>query len=337
MLFCEFADILYKYSDTSYHPYEFLLCLFDNIMREPQSDEERKQSASNKYNPFDSLAPDTLNRFFKGTLRLSKRNVQKVIGKQDPDKFAKYISELNAHNQMSIENEIKAIIPNFNHNDEVLGYACADLFIQILNDIFEGKESKEPTNADVSSNSSFIPKLNSLPSQTIYYDKSDGKLHVGGDEISIPKEIEPPQDIAPEEEKYICELLAAYAEAINSNDLSKTNLETLPEKYKRNFSDQRINYYSALRIDRFIRESFDKGEERSKKWKSETHDYIKDTLWDDYENGYKRLLSVMKKVVDCSTTSAVENIQNLIGPKEKKGTCHLLVNDGYVHWVDKDE
>lgn len=45
----------------------------------------------------------------------------------------------------------------------------------------------------------------------------------------------------------------------------------------------------------------------------------------------------MKKVVDCSTTSAVDNIQNLVGPKEKKGTCHLLVNDGCVRWVDEDE
>ncbi|MPN22620.1 hypothetical protein SDC9_170003 [bioreactor metagenome] len=45
----------------------------------------------------------------------------------------------------------------------------------------------------------------------------------------------------------------------------------------------------------------------------------------------------MKKVVDCSTTAVVDNIQNLVGPKEKKGTCHLLVNDGCIRWVDEDE
>ena len=336
MLFSEFANILYKHSDTSYKPHEFFLSLFDNIMRDPQSAEEIKQSAENKYNPFDALAPDSLDRFLKGTLPLSKRNVHKVISKKDSDKFANYISELNDHNQMAIEDEIKAMIPNFNP-DEVLGYACADLFLQILDDIYEGRESKESSSINVSNNSPSDSKITSLPSQTIYYDESDGKLHIGDVEISIPKEIEPPQDIAPEEEKYVCELLAAYAEAIKSGDLSKSDLESLPRKYKRNFSDQRINYYSALRIDRFIRESLDKGEERSKKWKSETHDYIKDTLWDDYDDGYKRLLAVMKKVVDCSTTSAVDNIQNLVGPKEKKGTCHLLVNDGYVRWVDEDE
>lgn len=333
MLFSEFANILYKHSDTSYRPHEFFLSLFDNIMRGPQSVEEIKQSAENKYNPFDALAPDSLERFFKGTLPLSKRNVHKVISKKDLDKFANYISELNEHNQMAIEDEIKTMIPNFNP-DEVLGYACADLFLQILDDIYEGRES---SSVNVSDNPPSSSKLTSLPSQTIYYDDSDGKLHIGNIEIAIPKEIEPPQDIAPEEEKYVCELLAAYAEALKSGDLTKADLDSLPTKYRRNFSDQRINYYSALRIDRFLRESIDKGEEHSKKWKSETHDYIKDTLWDDYDDGYKRFLAVMKKVVDCSTTSIVDNFQNLVGPKEKKGTCHLLVNDGCVRWVDEDE
>lgn len=334
MLFSEFANIIYKHSDTSYKPYEFFLSLFDNIMRDPQSVDEIKQSKENKYNPFDFLAPDSLDRFFKGTLPLSKRNVHKVISRKDTDKFADYINKFNDHNQIAIEDAIKAVVPNFNP-DEVLGYACADLFLQILDDIYEGRESSSinvPNNATSSSS-----KLASLPPQTIYYDESDGKLHIGDVEISIPKEIEPPQDIAPEEEKYVCELLAAYAEAIKSGDLTKADLDSLPKKYRINFSDQRINYYSALRIDRFIRESIDKGEEHSKKWKSETHDYIKETLWDDYDDGYKRLLAVMKKVVDCSTTSVVDNIQNLVGPKEKKGTCHLLVNDGCVRWVDEDE
>ena len=331
MLFSEFANILFKHSDTSYKPYEFFLSLFDNIMREPQSAEEIKLSEESKYNPFDSLAPDSLDRFFKGTLPLSKRNVHKVISRKDTDKFANYISKLNDHNQIAIEEEIKAMIPDFN-SDEVLGYACADLFLQILDDIYEGRESSSISNSSPSSS-----KLTSLPPRNIYYDELDGKLHIGDVEISIPKEIEPPQDISPEEEKYVCELLAAYAEATKSGELTKSDLDSLPTKYKRNFSDQRINYYSALRIDRFIRESIDKGEEHSKKWKSETHDYIKDTLWDDYDDGYKRLLAVMKKVVDCSTTSVVDNIQNLVGPKEKKGTCHLLVNDGCVRWVDEDE
>lgn len=330
MLFSEFANIIFKHSDSTYKSHEFFLLLFDNIMRDPRTTEEIKLSKEGKYNPFDSLMPDSLDRLFKGTNPLNQKKVHKVISHKDTDKFAKYVNGFNEHNQMAIEDEIRTMITDFNPNDN-LGYACADLFLQILDDIFEGRES---SCAIISDNAT---KLTAFPPQTIYYDESDGKLHIGSVEISIPKELEPPQDIAPEEEAYVCELLAAYAEAIKAGELTKADLDSLPKKYKRNFSDQRINYYSAARIDRFLRESFEKGEAQAEKWKSETLDYIKDTLWDDYDDGYKRLLAVMKKVVDCSTTSIVSNIQNLVGPKEKKGTCHLLANDGIIRWVDEDE
>lgn len=333
MLFSEFANILFKHSDTTYEPHGFFLLLFDNIMRDPQSPEEVKLHEDDKYNPFAHLKPDSLYRLFKGSNPLNPKSVKKAISRKNTDKFAKYINGYNEHNQIAIENEIKTMIPDFNSDDN-LGYACADLFLQILDDIYEGRESSSSTPSNYITTTS---KLTEFPAQTIYYNESDGKLHIGSIEISIPKEIEPPQDIAPEEEIYVCELLAAYAEALKLDTLTKDDLDSLPKKFQRNFADQRINYYSADRIDRFVCESFEKGEDHSKKWKSETHDYIKETLWDDYDDGYKRILAVMKKVVDCSTTSVVINIQNLVGPKEKKGTCHLLANDGIVRWVNEDE
>lgn len=333
MLFSEFANILFKHSDTTYKPHEFFLFLFDNIMKEPKSDEELKLENNDRYNPFSVLVPDTLDRLFKGTNPLNPNRVHKVISRKNTDKFASYINEFSEHNQMGIEDEIKTMIPDFNSDDN-LGYACADLFLQILDDIYEGRESSSKS---LSENINSTQKSKTFPSQTIYYDESDGKLHIGDAEISIPKEIEPPEDIAPEEEAYVRELLAAYAESIKKGEITKFDLDSLPMKYKRNFSEQRINYYSAIRIDRFIRESIFQGEVQAKKWKSETHDYIKDTLWDDYDDGYKRLLAVMKKVVDCSTTSIITNMQNLVGPKEKKGTCHLLANEGSIRWVNEDE
>ena len=136
-----------------------------------------------------------MDRFFKGTLPLSKRNVHKVISRKDTDKFADYINTINEHNQMAIEDEIKAMIPNFNP-DEVLGYACADLFLQILDDIYEGRESKELSSINVSNNSPSSSKLTSLPSQTIYYDESDGKLHIGDVKISKTPVICPGKTVA---------------------------------------------------------------------------------------------------------------------------------------------
>lgn len=107
MLFSEFANILYKHSGTSYKPYEFFLSLFDNIMRAPQTVEEIKLSENDRYNPFGVLKPDSLDRLIKGSNPLNPKKVHVVISRKDTDKFANYISNLNDHNQMAIEDEIK--------------------------------------------------------------------------------------------------------------------------------------------------------------------------------------------------------------------------------------
>ena len=70
-----------------------------------------------------------------------------------------------------------------------------------------------------------------------------------------------------------------------------------------------------------------------KTWKSETYDYISDTLRDEYDNGFKRLVEVLKTVIHCKTTSVVDQCERLIGPKERKGVCHLLEID----WTDDYE
>ena len=55
----------------------------------------------------------------------------------DIHKFAKHINGLSDSNQLSMENEFKNAIPDFNKDDN-LGYACTDLFLQILDEIYDG-------------------------------------------------------------------------------------------------------------------------------------------------------------------------------------------------------
>lgn len=333
MLFSEFADIMYKHCGSSYKPHEYFLCLFDSIMADPVTPEDIKKSAEDKYNPFGKLVPDTLDRLFKGTNPLNPKKVHFAINHVDSDKFARYIDTLGWESQRGIEEDFKKRLPDFNPDDN-LPYACADLFLQIMDDIYEGRETSSPITNPYSIN---IPKIKKYPATTVYFDETDSKIHIGDVEIYIPQELFPPDTVAPEEDIYISKLLMAYANALSKDSLSLNDIDSLPPKYRRNFTDQRINYYSAVRIDRFVRESIAGGDSQSMLWKSDTYDYIKDTLWDDYDNGYKRLVSVMQKVVDCSTTSVVDTFQNLVGSKEKKGVCHLLANDGRVYWVDDDE
>src|SRR5699024_12557903 len=61
----------------------------------------------------------------------------------------------------------------------------------------------------------FRSKLTSYPAASIRYSPDSGKLHIDEIEINIPKEIEPPENIASQETTYINELLCAYSDAMN--------------------------------------------------------------------------------------------------------------------------
>lgn len=328
MLFEYFANILFNNCAGTKSKYDFFLELFDNIMRDPETDEEQKAYSEDRYNPFNTLKRDTIERLFRsGSLNPKKLRI--IYKLRDQDKFSRYINSFGEKISLSIENDIKKHLPQFNADEGDIGYACADLFVDIINTIIEGNSSKS------------TPRLATIVdlTRTFYYDRNDNTIHINDVAIQLPKQLSPPEKILDDEDLYITKLLAAYADASGISSISKSQINILKNRYKNHLNEQRINYYSAIRISRFLRESFNNGEDELKTWKSESYDYISETLHDEYDNGYKRLIEVLKTVVNCSTTAAVDRCNSLIGPKERKGVCHLIANDNNmnVNWVDYDE
>ena len=115
------------------------------------------------------------------------------------------------------------------------------------------------------------------------------------------------------------------------------SLDLLKKRFRNHFAEQRSNYYSALRILHIIRECFANADEEQNRWLNGTENYISDVRQDIYDNAYRRLMAVLAKVVDCKTISAVDQCNRLIDAREKKGACHLLVNQGRFVWVDEDD
>lgn len=324
MLFKDFAQVLFNNCAGSDTPHQYFLLLFDNIMKDPSTPEEIEQSKKGIYNPFDSLKPDTIERLFKGG-SLNTKKLRIVYQKKSPDKFAKYIQQLDEDVQLHIENDIKKHLPQFNAEEGDIGYACADLFIAIIHDLIDDS-SALPANTE---------KISSLENfeNSFYYDPSDNRIHINNTIIELPPQLLPPDGIADEEGEYIVALLNAYADALDLPGLTIDDVPSLKRKYRENFEEQRVNYYSAIRINRILRESFANSDSEMSTWKSETYDYISDTLRDEYDNGYKRLIEVLKTVKDCKTTSIVDQCDRLVGPKERKGVCHLL----NIDWTDDYE
>jgi len=324
----KFVQLLYPYLGDGKSPSEYLKTLFDNFMEEPNG----SQDVNGNYNPLYDLTSDFLNRIYNGTEKLAKTRATTILGRLDKSKFSDYFNDTLALDA------ITAIEEQFGKHQiqmtvtEVPG-KCIEILTGILNEIASGTKKKSTSDA-----SSLQGKmmLSQVPSPSVSV--KDGKIYIGGQNIELPKNLKLPVDIAPTELPYVEELFAAYAQAEHKGSVTKDMLPQMPTKYERNFTEQRENYYNAESIRRSVREVFSGGEDDFNRLKDDTYDGVSDTCWDDYEHGYARLVAVLKQVSQITLSkSYLAQISNWIGNSEKKGVCHMLVNDGRIHWVVDDE
>ena len=160
-----------------------------------------------------------------------------------------------------------------------------------------------------------------------------GRIYLDGEKLVIPDPLTPPENIEKEESTYILELLRAYADV---ERVDKFTVNTIPEKYKRHLNEQRQNYYNAESVRRSVRDTglnnqFDY-------FINDTYDSIIDVCDQSHLNGYERLLKVLQQAANRPRgRSLLEIIPNWIGISEKKGACHILVNDGKIKWVMTNE
>ena len=137
---------------------------------------------------------------------------------------------------------------------------------------------------------------------------------------------------------YTSELFVAYSDAKGDCQITKENLKKYP-KYQKNFERQRKNYYAAESIRQSARDTFCSVEiDPFDMLKEETYTGIIDTHECDYCHGFERLNRVMEHVTTLDLSkSLLTKIPGWIGISEKKGICHMLVNDRQIKWVDEDE
>ncbi len=332
MDFIRLFEILYNNRPDTLSDYRFFMMLIDNFIRKANNPKEITEDKEGKYNPFGKISQDTVERYIRRQNKFNKKRLSDVRRLRDIDRFATFIGKyFKDREKLNIETEIRAYIPDFNEDGEDINYLVADLFTKLMDELIgDPGKAVAPITAPVSTDASDS-------STTYYYNPTDQKIHIGGHIINLPPELLPPDDIDDEEIPYVNELLSAYADASGGTPLTKDEVSKLKGKYKDNFVEQRINYYSAVRICRLIRDSYANPDKELNTWKTQTFDFISDTYRDDYPNGYKRLVEVLKKVVESKTQAAVDGCDQLIQPKERKGVCHLLANDGVIHWVQKDE
>ena len=170
-----------------------------------------------------------------------------------------------------------------------------------------------------------------VPLTPTRYDSTTRIIYLGTEEVKLPVQLTPQSSISPQELPYVNALCEVYAEKINGV-VTPDTIGTLSNTLRRNFAEQRKAYYSAESVHRSVREVFSDGDKQFQALKTDAYDGISDTLFDDrHTSGYGRLLAVLDKVTNITLSkSSFMNIIGLIANLEKKGICHILVNDGTI-------
>lgn len=328
MFFHEIAGELKTYMDPTGRGSDFVIALVGDTLRDPMTEEEQQMELNDEFNPLASrMSINMLDQILEGKKFISKARAGLICSRYDGQDLADEIDNLYAADKEHLQTFLKN--RGISVDIEELGSAIQDILKQIFHGLAKGIHDidikltiRDPKQS-----------IKNLAGDRIYCE--DGKLYIDGDVIELPIKLSDVQ-IYDFEAGYISALCDAYAEVLSRDSVTVDDIPALPKKYQTNFYDQRKAYLSAESIQRSIREVYEDGENQFDVLKSDAYDGIKTTYFDDYDNGYRRLLEVLKKVSDVQLTkSKLSLIKNLIGNLERLGIVHILVNDKtMMSWVD---
>ncbi len=167
-----------------------------------------------------------------------------------------------------------------------------------------------------------------------YLDTIYGNIRFGGRKINMPTPIAPSNLIEPEEMAYISALLEAYSDELKIRIDTTKSIEA-HDRYFKHLNRQRKDYYSAETIRRFVRDILTDSQQFNV-LKDEIYNGIIDIHEQDYDSGYKRLIADLQQASLTNTSKCLlDSKLHCIGNSERKGVCHMLVNDNRLEWVDK--
>lgn len=147
-------------------------------------------------------------------------------------------------------------------------------------------------------------------------------------EVAVPTQVQQP------EIKYVMQLYAAYSDATGQTIKKASDLDALD--YRDDFEHHRKNYYKAELVCRETRDAVRPDEASPiEALKDEVEEGIYETCRRSYSDAVHKVDAVMEQASKVPISSWVDDATfRWIGPAEKKGVCHILVNDERFKWVD---
>ena len=300
MKFCDFVQLMHQNYEVKTNAGEFVAVLIDAILDDAALEKDSS-------NPIYELGKSTKEAYYSGRLPISQKKAAAITPRIDEAKFADFVStySFDALNHM----KDKMAEFGFDVDPSEVGQACANILAQIIRRRAEGL-SDDVTLLNYQRMEAG-KKLKNIAPATI--ERRGDKLHISGEVITIHQALVP-DDVGKHELDYIRALYEAYAQKLNRETFTAGDIPSLPKRYAQNYKEQRMAYYSAVSIERSVRDIFDDGEDEFDRLKGDAWHGINTTYWKDYEDGYTRLNAVLEKITSTTLDSSVlSQMRNLNG------------------------
>ena len=139
----------------------------------------------------------------------------------------------------------------------------------------------------------------------------------------------PPDKPASTEMIYLKKLFEAYGDHLKHDVQNHSDIEH-EHDLKDHYIDSRFQFYSAESLRNFSRDTLPEG--IYDELQEEIHDGIRDIMRDKHDDGYRRVIAVVKEARQLHLTS--NPLLHRLTIRDRGGICHQLANDrDEVRWV----
>ena len=269
-------------------------------------------SPSTSENPIDDLKDDFCRKIFNGSEQLPSKYASFIKANIDFVTFETFCDDLSIDARMGMISQFAS--SNFDIDIDNFEQGITGVLDTILYYIIN------------------VPPSTSIRGSTFL---GGNKVLIGGKTVDLLPELMPTDKIELSEVPYIDALLRVYSQSEKNGPISIDDLKTMHPRYTKHFKVQRENYFSAESVLHQIRDIYVDGELEFNNAKSEALSGIETTILEVCKNALERVDNTMKHVtvVSFSKSYLMRDNNGLIGPKEKQGMVHMLVNDGKIEWV----
>jgi hypothetical protein len=263
-------------------------------------------------NPIDDLKDDFCRKIFNGSEQLPLKHASFIKANIDFVTFETFCDDLSIDARMGMISQFAS--SNFDIDIDNFEQGITGVLDTILYYIIN------------------VPPSTSIRSSTFL---GGNKVLIGGKTVDLLPELMPTDKIELSEVPYIDALLRVYSQSEKHGPISIDDLKTMHPRYTKHFKVQRENYFSAESVLHQIRDIYVDGELEFNNAKNEALSGIETTILEVCKNALERVDNTMKHVtvVSFSKSYLMRDNNGLIGPKEKQGMVHMLVNDGKIEWV----